>query len=156
MSSRKHRQRRRSVSPSFLFDDGVDPRNLPDGDGSGRARHKTLQLCAQVTEALHAALAGECRDAVLQALTVVSVTPAAGGSRLVVTVELPVGEAGITREVALQRLERAAGMLRCAVGSAISRRRVPELAFRVVPPSPAPEGCSAPESPPAPDEELPA
>jgi ribosome-binding factor A len=140
MSHPKHRRRRSSASVPFLFDDGVDPRSLHGDTSAGRAHHKSLQLCAQAAEALHVALAGECRDPVLQELTVVSVTPAAGSSRIVVSVALPAGDTGVTRELALERLDRAAGLLRCAVAAAVCRRRAPELAFRVVPPPSAPDG----------------
>src|SRR5262245_55458500 len=100
MSSRKHRRRRSSAASSFLFDDGVDPRGPLHGADAGRAHHKSLQLCAQAAEALHAALAGECRDPVLQELTVVSVTPAAGSGRLVVVVALPASDPNVTPELA--------------------------------------------------------
>jgi len=135
MSLRKHRRGRLSSASSSLFDDGVDPRGLHGDPGAGRAQHKSLQLCAQAAEALHAALAGECRDPVLQELTVVSVTPAGGTGRLLAVVELPAGPSSVTPELARERLERAAGLLRCAVATAVCRRRAPELTFRVVPPS---------------------
>ena len=89
---------------------------------------KDRRLCRQVLEALQTGLGGHCGDAVLQSLWVSSVDPAPDASRLAVTVEL--SEDGNPGE-ALARLEGARGLLRAIVASAIHRKRVPELVFRV-------------------------
>lgn len=94
------------------------------------ADHKTLRLCRQVLEALQIALAGECGDEVLQQLFVASVDPAADPSKLAVTVELP---ADVSPVDAFARLEKARGLLRTLVAQAISRKKVPDLVFRVNP-----------------------
>jgi hypothetical protein len=65
------------------------------------------------------------------------VTPAAGANRLLVTVDLPASAPWVTGDLARERLERAAGLLRCAVAAAIRRRRAPELAFHIVRAGPA-------------------
>jgi ribosome-binding factor A len=92
--------------------------------------HKTMQLCRQAERAIALALAGECDDDVLRGLWVESVMPAPDASRLLVRVVVS-GSAGVavTMEVALQRLERAAGLLRAAVAQAVTRKRAPELTF---------------------------
>lgn len=89
---------------------------------------KDRRLCRQVLEAIQAGLGGECGDALLQGLRVSSVDPAPDASRLAVTVEVP-GDGNPAE--ALARLEGARGLLRAIVASAIHRKRVPELVFRV-------------------------
>jgi len=91
---------------------------------------KTLRLCRQAAEALQTALSGECGDEVLQDLAVASVEPAPEGGGLVVTVDAP---AHPPLEV-LERLGRAKGLLRSAIARAITRKRVPDLRFRILPP----------------------
>jgi len=93
--------------------------------------HKTLRLCRQVREALQIALAGECADEVLQQLFVASVDPGADPSKLQVTVDLP---PEVSPADAIARLEKARGLLRTLVAEAISRKKVPDLVFRVAPP----------------------
>ncbi len=89
---------------------------------------KDRRLCRQVLEALQTGLGGHCGDAVLQSLWVTAVDPAPDASRLAVTVEWPEdGDPG----VALARLEGARGLLRAIIASAIHRKRVPDLVFRV-------------------------
>ena len=113
-------------------EDGNDPR-LVRPDLAGRTiRRNTLQLCAQVGRALGEALAG-CADEVLRDLHVVGVVPAAGAGRLLVT--LAPSLSAVSRPDALveQHLAHAHGLLRSEVASAVNRRRVPELIFRVAP-----------------------
>jgi ribosome-binding factor A len=94
------------------------------------ADHKTLRLCRQVLEALQIGLAG-CADDVLQQVFIASVDPGADPSRLEVTVELPpdLGPAD-----AIARLEGAKGLLRSLAAESISRKKVPDLVFRVARP----------------------
>ena len=105
-----------------------DPYRKPEKGRRRWADHKTLRLCRQVLEALQIGLAGECGDEVLQQLFVASVDPAADPSKLEVTVDLPsdVDPAG-----ALARLEKAKGLLRTLAAQAISRKKVPDLLFRL-------------------------
>lgn len=140
MSSKKHRRRLSSGPQSLPFDDGVDPRKYFHPSENPQPNHKSLQLCAQVREALNATLAGECRDAVLQSLFVAHVAATSGTNRLVVTIELSPDATKAAVETALDRLEVAKGFLRSRVAAAICRRRAPELEFRAAPPSPAPGG----------------
>lgn len=94
------------------------------------ADHKTLRLCRQVLEALQIGLAG-CGDEVLQQVFIASVGPGADPSRLEVTVELP---ADLSPADALARLEGAKGLLRSLAAESISRKKVPDLIFRIAPP----------------------
>ena len=95
------------------------------------ADHKTLRLCRQVLEALQIAVSGECGDEVLQQVFIASVDPGADPSKLEVTVELPPDVSPVD---AFGRLERAKGLLRTLVAQAISRKKVPDLVFRVAKP----------------------
>ncbi len=119
------------------FDDLLtDPRRK-------KARHKDQQLCRQVAQTLSLALAG-CGDALLRDLYVADVVPAPDAGRLLVSVYPMTGMASRQSDQPddamsveqmsqiLGRLEAAAPMLRREVASAITRKRAPELLFRVV------------------------
>jgi ribosome-binding factor A len=107
----------------------VDPefaRALQEGEGRSRGRHhraghKDQQLCRQVQRALSLALEADLAD-----LTIASVTPLAGCSRLLVQVVIP---DGCSTSEALARLREQAGPLRAQVARSISRKRAPELSF---------------------------
>jgi len=94
------------------------------------ADHKTLRLCRQVLEALQIGLAG-CGDDVLQQVFIASVDPGADPSRLEVTVELPPDLSPVD---AIARLEGAKGLLRSLAAESISRKKMPDLVFRVARP----------------------
>lgn len=87
---------------------------------------KTLQLCRQIERALTLALAESPNDLVLD-VQLDSVEPAPNAGHLLVTVA--------TRHedtlAVLLALQGDAGRLRTAVAHAITRRRAPELSFRV-------------------------
>jgi ribosome-binding factor A len=114
--------------------DGTDPRLEPRDDSGKVMNRKALQLCGQVAQALGLVLA-ECGDLVLRDLAVASVRPAPTSARLLVTV-YPLTLAGTASAAAvLERLHRAAGLLRSEVAAAVHRRKAPELLFRVADPS---------------------
>jgi len=100
-------------------------------DSQGKFDVKARRLCRQVSEALQAGLSGECADEVLQQVWVCSVDPAVEASRLVVTVSVP---ETVNPAEALARREGARGLLRSIVASAIVRKKVPDLAFRIAGP----------------------
>jgi ribosome-binding factor A len=100
--------------------------------GESATSRKALQLCRQVEEVLNQVLSGECGDAVLQELHVVSVSPAPSTSQVVVRIAPVFSDSRLSPAEALARLERAAGMLRSAVAAAITRRRAPRLMFQYV------------------------
>jgi len=102
-----------------------------DRDGKPRRRwadHKTLRLCRQVQEALQIGLAADCGDELLQQVFIASVGPGADPSKLEVAVELP---RDVSPADALARLEKARGLLRSLAAQAISRKKVPDLVFRL-------------------------
>lgn len=100
------------------------------------AEWKTLRFCRQVEESLGTALAG-CADDVLAGLAVESVVPAPDAGHLLVTVAFAVEPIPDPLET-LGRLHRASGRLRAEIAGSISRKRVPELAFRFTPGEPGP------------------
>jgi ribosome-binding factor A len=81
---------------------------------------------------LNYVLSGESHDEILRSLIVCEVTPAPDATHLLVTVRPLILEEGLEPLLILQRLQAAAGRLRSAVAGSISRRKAPELAFRVV------------------------
>lgn len=111
-------------------EDGVDPRYLRPSTGREVGR-KQRQLCRQVERALTEALAA-CGDEALLELEVVSVTPAVGPGRLLMTLRpsgtAPPREAGFHE----RRVAAALGFLRGEVAAAVHRRKAPELVARVV------------------------
>jgi ribosome-binding factor A len=112
-------------------DDCVDPREyFRSTDGSPRQR-KTRQLCSQVAQALSMILASEFDDDLLLDLTVLAVEPAPNESQLLVTVQLDAAEV-INRDEILDRLTQVAGFLRAEIAAAITRKRAPQLVFRVI------------------------
>ena len=105
-------------------------------DRSGRSRgHKDLQVCRQVYDALTYALA-ELDDPMIDELVLARVTPAPNASR--VQVILVPSHDGLDSTAALARLQEVAAELREEVAAEVSRRRVPELVFRIGTPSDIP------------------
>jgi ribosome-binding factor A len=113
-------------------DDGLDPREFfkRSSSSSGRKR-KTTQLCNQVAQALAQILASEFDDDVLLGLTVLAVEPASGESQLHVTLVADPGQI-VPRDEILRRLAQASGFLRSEVAACVTRKRAPQLLFRVV------------------------
>ena len=99
-----------------------------DGHG-GRPSAKTLQLCAQVHDALSFAL-GEVTDPVLCDLVLDRVEPMPDDRQLLVVMLDPCGHGVVA---ALDALDRARGFLRAAVAGAVTRRKAPQLSFTVLP-----------------------
>ena len=96
---------------------------------------KTLQLCRQVQRALALALPGECNDERLRDASVESVEPIGGPGQLLVRVSVPDGGDGATWTDVMARLTACTPRLRATVAREISRKRVPNLSFVVVPPA---------------------
>lgn len=92
-----------------------------------RHDRKDLQLCRQVFEALTLAFA-ELDDPVIAALVLASVVPAPSASRVQVTL-VPTHD--VDPDAALARVREVADELREEVAAEVTRRRVPELVFRI-------------------------
>jgi ribosome-binding factor A len=97
---------------------------------SGRRGHKDLQLCRQVQETLGLALS-ELNDPILDELILEAVNPAPSAARVEVLL-VPINDR-VDVEAAKARLDEVAGELRAEVAAEVSRRKVPELVFRIVP-----------------------
>ena len=109
-------------------EDGSDPRDFFKKEAGKVSNRKALQLCGQIAKTLRLVL-WECGDDVLRELAVEAVQPAPTSVRLLVSLSTP---DGLDQALARQRIEKAAGLLRSAVATAINRRKTPELIFRVV------------------------
>ncbi len=112
--------------------DGLDPRYDRPEESAKVPNRKALQLCGQVAETLVLVLAGETGDDVLRDLVVVSVVPAPNTSRLLVTLSPSVIALDADLDAIRRHLDAVRGRLRGEIATAIHRRRVPELTFRVV------------------------
>jgi ribosome-binding factor A len=123
--SRKYHPRRRfqqgPPQPEF---------GLPFGRVENR---KALQLCSQIAETLTLVLSGECNDDLMRDLLVESVVPFPTAGRLLVTLIPAVSAGNAPLEDYLEHLEHFKGLLRSEVASAINRRKVPDLVFRILP-----------------------
>jgi len=130
-SHRPSRKDIESLCNSAGPEDGIDPRYLRDAAGGRAVGRKTLQLCGQVSRTLAGVLAG-CADGVLRELEVVSVSPAAGAGRLLVTLR-PAASAGTLDPEEIRRhVAGAEGLLRNEVAAAVHRRKAPELVWQVL------------------------
>jgi ribosome-binding factor A len=99
-------------------------------DSRGRRGHKDLQVCRQVFDVLTYALA-ELDDPLIDELVIASVMPAPNASRVSVTLVPSRSDLDVDSSEVLARLDEAAAELREEVASELSRRRVPELVFRI-------------------------
>jgi ribosome-binding factor A len=111
-------------------EDGGDPKEFhaKPWNAPKKAGRKAQQLCQQVRDALHTALAA-CGDPAVQTAHVLAVEPAPHTGRLRVLLGAP---SDLGREAVASGVERAAGHLRAEVAAAISRRYAPELVFAVI------------------------
>jgi len=120
-------------------DDGVSPQELARrsrkqqrSSNSNRSTYRLLQLCRQIQHGIDDALWCDCCDPLLSDLRTFDVKPIDGSSALVVTLVTP--ETDLTRiGVIYDRLQLARGIIRASVAGVISRKRVPQLQFRVIP-----------------------
>src|SRR5687768_7612918 len=94
----------------------------------GHRGHKDLQVCRQVFDALTYALA-ELDDPLIDELVLVAVTPAPSASR--VQVSLTPARNDLDVDAALARLHDVEPELREEVAAELTRKRVPELVFRI-------------------------
>jgi ribosome-binding factor A len=120
------------VDPLFaaaLWSDDVSEKR-----SHARQDHKTLQLCAQVRDAVSLALSGECHDDLLREVYVDGVEPAPNASRLLVRLIVPARATIDVREL-YERLAIVSPYLRSIVAKEISRKRTPELSFIAIPES---------------------
>ena len=135
MTARKRRTGDlRALCAQVHDDDGVDPREAFSRLDTSRTKghRKARQLCKQVLRAIDTTLAGDCGDPLLLDLQVLAVDPAPDASHLLVTVQLSGRDESATVEAAYARLEQVGGFLRSEIARAITRKRAPQLSFRVL------------------------
>lgn len=126
MASKNHG---RAGEHAWLHEDFDDDPFLQDTRRRVHER-KTAQLVSQAETALSWAIENELEDSDLSGLTVAEVRPCPDASHLLVVVTAP---PRADLRLAEQKLRRADGKLREALGRAISRKRVPMLSFAVLP-----------------------
>jgi len=131
--NQRQREQMRALCGELREDDGIDPRDLFKPSRKRDKEHrKTKQLCRQVQKTLDLVLSGEIRDESLSGLKIVSITPGADSSRLVVTVVADVPAAELDRADVERRLKIIEGQLRIAVAQAITRKKTPLLVFQIL------------------------
>ncbi|WP_040592156.1 ribosome-binding factor A [Schlesneria paludicola] len=113
-------------------EDGRDPRDFFKRTNRRKDDRKDWQLCRQVFETLSYVMSGACGDDILRGVIVVEVSPAPDARRLLVRVCPLPGDTDFNPILVMERLTHATGRLRAEVARSISRRKVPELLFRVV------------------------
>lgn len=113
-------------------DDGIDPRELFKSGKRSKNDRRDRQLCRQVFETLSYVLSSVSHDEVLDDLVVHEVIPAPDATRLLVVVCPFVAGDRFDGAEALQHLYQALGGLRAEIARSISRRKVPDLVFRVI------------------------
>ena len=114
--------------------DGVDPKEwarlLRRTEVSGR--RKSLQLCGQVAQILNTVLSDDGRDELLLDWFVERVEPVPNSSTLMVCLTPLHAELRTPISHVLNRLAAQKGRLRRAVATGITRRKTPDLLFRIV------------------------
>ena len=114
-------------------DDGIDPRQwFTSPRNRDKQDRKNQQLCSQVGETIDRVLSGEFDDELLHNLRVIEVTPAPDCSQLLVTLFADLEPGRATVDEIMQHLDKAVGRLRSEVAIAITRKRTPQLAFRII------------------------
>ncbi len=117
-------------------EDGIDPRRYfgsRSGSKNDSPDRKALQLCKQAAIAIDLALRGMDDHPLLGDLAVQRVDPGKDRSHLQVVVGVPPGTTAWQADAILAALNRQRGRLRAEVAATISRKRVPELSFRLAP-----------------------
>jgi ribosome-binding factor A len=116
------------------IEDGVDPRRFfRRGDQSGN--HKTQRLCGAAQRTLSLCLS--LGDETVRGLAVEAVEPATSPGLLVLVLRADRPLAPEDRARVLRALGSMRGSLRADIAAAVSRRRVPDLAFLVLGPGEA-------------------
>ncbi len=128
MKSRKYQLETALMREALGAEDGIDSRQQCRTRARGKRNYHEEQVARQAERALSMVFSTSS-DPILQELDVVSVSPF--GNRLQIVVTQVAGEI-IHRHDIDEALHYAAGHLRCAVGEAITRKRVPKLVFSVI------------------------
>jgi len=112
-------------------DDCVDPKDyFKPMRNYDAADKKAKQLCRQAFETLEMAFS-DCDQELMQSMFVASVVPAPDSSRLLVTVGVDLLPVEFSQPLILALLRDQTPRLRAELARSISRKRVPNLTFRV-------------------------
>ena len=135
----KQNENRKDICPGLVGSiqpgDGLDPRfdRTDSKKGSKKDGYKASQLCTQVRSTLELAVPEALANSIYD-VVVIDVQSAPNTTNLLVLVQSTLHCNDL---VELQNIESAlaskAGFLRSTVAHAISRRKAPNLIFRVVP-----------------------
>ncbi len=134
-SHKRFAEELRALCDDWHSDDGIEAREtfrrekIPLKNDERRVR----QLCKQVYRAVSAALGGICNDPVLQDLEIMSVEPAPDASNLLVAVRQAGDIDSVSEAEIRMKLNDARGFLRLEIANAITRKKVPELTFCIIP-----------------------
>jgi ribosome-binding factor A len=117
-------------------EDGTDPRVF-FRRGGRRENHKAKRLCGAVHRTLALCISSMLDDEAMRSLAVESVEPApsAGWLTVVLRADRPLDP--VDRRRVLRMLESNRGAFRTEIGSAVNRRRLPDLRFLVLGPGEA-------------------
>jgi ribosome-binding factor A len=110
----------------------IDPARFFFDLEPARSDHRDRSLCRQAMEALQLALSDATGEARLDGAWVAAVDPAPSARRLLVSVVAPQATIASDAEAALEALVEMKPWLRAEVARAVHRKRVPDLAFRIV------------------------
>jgi len=114
-------------------EDGINSRDLFRGKSHKKSHHKTHQLCSQVMETINYLLAADLGDSRLQSVFVEEVVPAPDATWLLVTMRQGWSNADFGPSEIQEALNGAAGLIRFEVAAVVTRKKVPELVFQVLP-----------------------
>jgi ribosome-binding factor A len=131
-SKKRSREQILSCCSNIGPDDGVDPKTFFRKSGRKKTNRKALQMCGEIAQTISQVLAWESSDDLLRSLEVHSVVPAPDSTRVLVTVYVPRAMKNVNDAQVEARLVSCRGKLRTEAAAAIHRKRVPELAFRVL------------------------
>ncbi|MDC0311795.1 hypothetical protein OAM04_01080 [bacterium] len=123
----------------LFVDDGISPQELEKRKQSaigkqsrGKPNHHSRQLCNQIYHAIDEVITCDCGDPVLDDLRAVWVRPVCKSSTLEVMLTTPETDVNQIDKMH-EALKNVSEILRSAVAGSITRKRVPQLTFRIVP-----------------------
>jgi ribosome-binding factor A len=130
-SQNSQRERLLEMCGQLHEDDCVDPNQyFKPNRKLDVANKKAKQLCRQALETLEMVLS-DCDEELMQSLVVAGVDPAPDSSRLLVTVGVDLEPDEFDQSLILSILQNQTPRLRAELARSISRKRVPNLSYRI-------------------------
>ena len=112
--------------------DGDEPDDFHSASRQKSFDRKLRQLCAQVQRTLAFLLESECIDECLQGFFVESVSPHPAASCLLVVLRQWDPDRLVDFRAVVSHLAEVKGYWRSEIGSAINRKKTPDLVFQVL------------------------